>query len=398
MPRGAQPPRPPRPPRRSARLRARPYLRLAIPLALAGAVGLAAPAGCERSPAPGAPASRAAAQFPTPVLDAWARLETDLPRAPMIALVDVLPLEAPLTVDPAALPGTRESVLTALDELRPVVDRILALSVQKPEPAPRPPFDLVAAGRAVDPWFAMGIARAVLPADASRAFDAGDMAGAAARLAALARIGRHQMGQGDPDLFASGLGQIAIAARKTVAMVDDGLLETLPLEARRDLDSALAAAHPDAGAYISEWESRAHAALAEARAQYGAAEGLPHLREMLSTWGMDGDPEMLAGLGGPEARMIVAAMLVKPTPADLGALSHEDVRRSLDLSETLIPRIGAALRSENLPVAFDPIVRDMMNDRAQITRLVIGAPGAVLMQIRSTGGDVAEARQALGMR
>jgi hypothetical protein len=371
---------------------------MAVFLLALAAAGLT---GCGRGADP-VPQSETAASkpqeatMPTPVLDAWEALRRDIEDDPEagLAVAHTYPLEASLKVDEHGGPDQRRQTIEALQRLQPLIERAITLAQHKPEDVPRPPVVRAESSRG-DPWRALSGMRHVLAADASRCFDEGDGAGAAARLEALVRIGTHQITQGSNDLHAAGIGNLTLASRKTLNMLDAGLLNILPTSDKGRLRSTFAGAPIDPAGYLEGWENLARAALEEVRAQYGGSGGATHLRALIQEWGVEQDAaDATAGMVGRQGRQLGAAILVNPGPRELGRLSARDIDRSLREAELLIPRAAAALRVERSD-AWEPIIEAMRNDRAQLTKLVIGAPGAVLSQLRGVHEDIARVLERL---
>lgn len=310
-----------------------------------------------------------------------------------MALAYVYPLEASLKFDTSAPPEHRQKTIAALEGAQPLVKRAIVLSMEQPESVSRSP---TMANSSADGWKSMGELRLILGADASRCFDAGDMVGAAERLEALARIGLHQIGRSDSDIFAAGIGTLTLASRKTVNMAEAGMLATLPDASRESLCTTLAEAAVDPEGFAVEWERRAGEALAEARTTYAGRDGLEQLRSLIEEWGIEpATPGAMGGLGLKNQEMITAAFLVNPGPRELRRLSERDVRQSLDEAERLIPIAAQALRVLDVAAAFGPIVQAMRADKAQLTKLVIGTPGALLDMLRDLREDLDRADRAL---
>lgn len=349
--------------------------------------------GCERDPgtkggsAPPGPA-------PVAVVDArYLRLAAELDSDLLIQLAHVLPLEASLKQDEDAPPGQHAAAVAALIAKQGAIGRFMELLASPPRLPPGPGRDAPDGPDAM-----LRRARTVLLADASRCFQAGDYDAATARLTALCRLGRFQLG--DSSLAEAGVATAMAAGRKTLAFVEAGLLGGVSKEAVRELEDALGMINGSPDAFGASWEEGARARLAAARSEFTSAGGAERLAAHLGAVGMDAESasglvSMFRDMGGSELADLAAPAIVLTHGSNRDRHSSRSISSSIDAAEALIPSVRAALRAEQLGPAFKTIGEALSRDKTQIGKLIIGCPGATMLQLRGAAKDVSAAQASL---
>ncbi len=349
---------------------------------VAAAVAVVAGA-CEERPAPNttvasAPgaADAAAPAEPTPVLDAYAALGERMDNELTLALVWVKPLEAGLVLSEAP-PGQRERTVATLEGAQGIIDELIGLSRRTLE------VGALHESSSMPGVWAVAKAGPLLMADASRCFDLGEHDAALGRVAALARTSSQLLEFSSARGSAGGHGG-TMAVRKAEALLDAGAQGSAG--ARAELRAALEGLDPIPAKFAERWERGARARLADLREEFGGTDGPRKLAEAVEEHGLtaqdaQGLADLLRGLDPEAAEFVKPATVIKPDRP--GVYSERLIERGLARAEGLIPRVREALASEDLSGSFEPIWEAMEGDRTQVVKLVIGAPGAALLQLRS---------------